>query len=333
MAHAPDNRVLVVDDSPIYRHLISGHLREWGFEVQLANNGQEAWKILEPPGCPTLVITDWVMPGMDGVELCRKLRQRDSADTYVYTILLTSKDEKSSLLKAMEAGADDYLIKPFDDQELRARLMVGKRISALQQELIAARESMRRAAMYDGLTEVLNRKEILTVLQRELVRSGREKKPVSIIMADIDYFKKINDELGHQAGDDVLREVARRMRSGLRPYDSIGRYGGEEFLLVLPGCDLIPAFNRADQLRSVVLSTPIPAASTRANITLSMGIAVANADSDASPKALIHRADIGLYKAKRNGRDRVEQVDPDELGDGPSSAATSHSLASPAFQK
>jgi len=309
MLQSADKRVLLVDDSPIYRRLISAHLREWGFDVTLANNGAEGWNALQRPGSPRLVLTDWVMPYMDGVELCRKLRDRGTTDAYVYTILLTSKDEKSDLLKAMEAGADDYLVKPFDEQELHARMLVGKRILALQRDLISAREEMRRAATYDGLTELLNRREIIEALRRELSRSCRDKKCVSVIMADIDHFKSINDDLGHLAGDDVLKEVARRLRASVRPYDLVGRYGGEEFLVVLPNCDLIATFNRADQLRSNVSTKPVSTNAGPRKVTLSMGVAVANGESLTDTQALIHCADVGLYEAKRNGRDRVEQVD------------------------
>jgi diguanylate cyclase (GGDEF)-like protein len=313
MAINPEKTVLVVDDSPIYRRLISDNLRRWGFEVVLANNGLEGWKILEQQNSPTLVITDWVMPNMNGVDLCRKVRERGASEAYVYMILLTSKDDKSDLLNAMEAGADDYLTKPFDDQELRVRLLVGERISALQRELIAARESMRRAATYDSLTELLNRREIMDCLRRELVRCAREKNPVGIIMADIDHFKQVNDQLGHQAGDDVLKEVGRRLRSGLRAYDSVGRYGGEEFLLVLPNCELISLFGRADQLRSIVSDRPVVTGTKPVTITLSMGIAVATPEAEMDLHKIIHRADIGLYKAKRNGRNRVENVDAEDL--------------------
>lgn len=309
MSRCADKRVLVVDDSPIYRRLISAHLREWGFDVTLANNGVEGWNVLAKPGSPTLVLTDWVMPHMDGVELCRKIRERATTDAYVYTILLTSKDEKSDLLKAMEAGADDYLVKPFDEQELRARLLVGERISALQQDLISAREEMRRAATYDGLTELLNRREIIEALRREVSRSCRDKKCVSVIMADIDDFKSINDDLGHLAGDEVLKEVARRLRTSIRPYDLVGRYGGEEFLLVLPNCDLISTFTRADQLRSSVSIKPVSTPAGPRKVTLSIGIAVASGESLTDAQALINSADAGLYQAKTNGRDRVEQVD------------------------
>jgi len=160
MALRCDNRVLVVDDSPVYRHLITGNLREWGFEVTLANSGLEGWKILQRPGGPTLVLLDWVMPGMDGVELCRKIREANSVDAYVYIILLTAKDSHSDLLKALEAGADDYLVKPFDEQELKARLLVGKRILGLQQQLVEAKGSMHFSSRHDGRTSPMNRAEI-----------------------------------------------------------------------------------------------------------------------------------------------------------------------------
>jgi diguanylate cyclase (GGDEF)-like protein len=303
----PDNHVLVVDDSPIYQHLIAAHLREWGFEVLAATNGLQAWEILRRPGAPVLALVDWVMPGMDGVELCRKLRSHEAREEYVYTILLTAKNGRADLLKAMEAGVDDFLAKPFDELELKARLLVGKRLVVVQQELIAAREAMRSAATYDGLTGLLNRREIVQSVERELSRAAREKHSVSVILADLDYFKRINDQHGHLVGDEVLKEVAQRLTSGVRSYDRVGRYGGEEFLIVLPGCDLVSAFTRADHLRDLISSKPINAGSVSTSVTLSMGLAVA--DGSVKPDALLHQADLGLYKAKRTGRNRVEQVD------------------------
>jgi PleD family two-component response regulator len=169
-----ENRVLVVDDSPIDQHLIAAHLKEWGFDTVSASDGEKAWEILRRPGSPVLALLDWVMPGMDGVELCRKLRNQEGREDYVYTILLTAKNSRAAdLLKAMDAGVEDFLGKPFDELELKARLLVGKRIVALQQELIAAREAMRTAATYDGLTGLLNRREIVDFLGRELKRAFR----------------------------------------------------------------------------------------------------------------------------------------------------------------
>lgn len=302
-------RVLVIDDSPVYRRLIARHLRDWGFDVTVAENGAEGWKILDQANSPNLVLLDWIMPGMDGVELCRKLRARRSSDLYVYMILVTSKENPTDLLKAIEAGVDDYLVKPFDEQELKARLLVGQRFVALQRELIEVRESMRHANIYDGLTGLLNRQEIVEFVRRELVRSARDKKPVSIILADIDLFKMINDQLGPIAGDEVVKEVGRRLRSRLRAYDGVGRYGGEEFLLVLPGCDLTSALIRADQVRSFVASKPVETSAKSRTVTVSMGVAVSSGETEAELQLLLNQADASLFKAKRNGRNRVEQVD------------------------
>jgi len=312
MALQRDNQVLVVDDSPVYRHLITGHLREWGFTVTVANTGLDGWKILQHPGGPTLVLLDWVMPGMDGVELCRKIRAAGSAATYVYIILLTAKDSRSDLLQALEAGADDYLAKPFDEQELKARLLVGKRILGLQQELVQARESMRFPSPHEGLSGLMNRTEIVKALHTELDRSHRERKPLTLLMVDIDPFKNVDDQMGHLAEDEVLKEVGRRLRSQLRSYDAVGRYGGVQFLVLMPGCDSVAALVRADQIRSAVSSTPIGPSAKGRLVTLSVGVAVADGSKRADAHSVLHQADLGLNKAKQAGRNRVEQIDETE---------------------
>lgn len=308
MDQTSEKRVLVIDDSPVYRRLVDSHLREWGFDVTVANSGAEGWHILQQPNSPNLVLLDWTMPGMDGLELCGKLRQRSTSGAHVYTILVTSKENRTDLLQAMEAGVDDYLMRPFEDQELKARLLVGQRVIALQKELTEARESTRHASIYDGLTGLLNRREIVEFLRRELHRSEREQRPTSIIQADIDLFKMVNEQHGSIAGDEVLKEVGRRLRSKLRAYDGVGRYGGEEFLLVLPGCDLTAALIRADQVRSFVCSKPVDIQGKSKTVTVSMGVAVAGGGAPVDFQELLNQADAGLYKAKRNGRNRVEQL-------------------------
>src|ERR1039458_5833345 len=204
-------QALVVDDSAVYRKLIGDHLRSWSFGVTLARTGSEAWEILQQPDSPKLVLLDWVLPDLDGIELCQRIRQAGSSGPYVYVILLTSNEGRQNMLDAMQAGADDYLVKPFDELELKARLLVGKRILDLQEQLVSARESMRYAATHDSLTGLTNRGEILAMLERELERGRRERTPVAVILCDVDHFKDVNDTLGHLFGDEALREIGRRL--------------------------------------------------------------------------------------------------------------------------
>jgi two-component system, cell cycle response regulator len=299
-------KILLAEDSAIYRHLISGHLKEWDFDLVIAKDGEEAWLQLQGADPPRLVLLDWVLPKMEGIELCQKIRQSGTQTNYTYIVLLTAKDSKNELLEGLAAGADDYLVKPFDPPELRARLLVGKRILELQQELVGARESLRVAASYDFLTGLLNRREILAFLEREMVRSKRQRSPIGVILTDIDHFKKINDTLGHLAGDAVLKEVANRIRAHLRPYDGAGRYGGEEFLMILPGCDLATTIRRAEEIRTSISATEVETRTGPARVTASMGATWGLFESKPNIEALLHEADTALYRAKHNGRDRVE---------------------------
>jgi diguanylate cyclase (GGDEF)-like protein len=305
-------KILLAEDSRVYQHLISSHLRQWGFEVELAQSGTEAWEILRRPDTPTLALLDWVLPGMDGIELCRSIRKREADDRYIYTVLLTGKNEKKDLVRALEAGADDYLAKPFDAEELRTRLLAGKRILDLHKELVSVQESLRIAATHDSLTTLWNRPQIVAVLERELVRARRESKPVGIALVDVDHFKSINDTLGHHCGDLVLKEIACRLRSKLRPYDGIGRYGGEEFLAVLPGCDMQVTIARADEIRRCVVQGPIVTESGKESVTVSIGVTVAQG-TPSDLTALLRKADLALYRAKNNGRNRVEQFQANAL--------------------
>jgi diguanylate cyclase (GGDEF)-like protein len=299
-------RILLAEDSAVYRHLIVGHLKDWGFDLVIAKDGGEAWKVLQEPEPPTLVLLDWVLPKIDGIELCRRVRQAALPGGYTYLILLTGKDGKADLVEGMHAGADDYLVKPFEPLELKARLLAGQRILNLQRELVEARESLRMAATYDFLTRLLNRGEIAGLLDRELIRGKRESRPVGIILADIDHFKSINDSFGHLAGDVVLVEVAKRLKSDLRAYDGAGRYGGEEFLLILPGCDLATTTRRAETIRQLVSTSGIMIGKEAKQVTVSIGVTVAEPDRKASVEALLAEADTALYRAKQNGRNRVE---------------------------
>lgn len=302
-------QVLLVDDSAVYRKLIGDYLRSWDFAVTVAQTGSEAWQVLQQPESPKLVLLDWVLPDLDGIELCQRIRKTAMSGQYVYVILLTGKEGRQNMLDAMQAGADDYLLKPFDESELKARLLVGKRILNLQDELVAARESMRHAATHDSLTGLLNRGEIFGMLERELERGRRDHRPVAVILADLDHFKKVNDTHGHLFGDGALQEIARRLHSKLRSYDGVGRYGGEEFLLVLPACDLPDALQRANELREIVSDAPIVCGKVTKSITMSMGVAVSECIGVKEMEPVLNRADAALYAAKENGRDRVEHFD------------------------
>lgn len=255
---------------------------------------------------PRLALLDWVLPGIEGVELCRRLRERSENEPYTYTILLTAKSRKQEMLEAMDAGADDFLAKPFDPLELKARLLVGKRIVDLQQKLVSLNSDLHFAANHDFLTRVWNRAAICAFLQRELARGRRDLSPLGIILVDVDNFKKVNDELGHETGDCVLQEIAKRFSSGLREYDGVGRYGGEEFLLVLPGCDLETTVKRANVVRKLISSKAILTPLGQTVVTVSMGVTVAQSSGNA--ESLLRIADTALYQAKRNGRNRVEEA-------------------------
>jgi two-component system cell cycle response regulator len=299
-------RILIADDSIVSRHLLDATLRKWGYEVVVACDGVEAWNVLQADGAPKLAVLDWVMPGLTGPEVCRRVREHSKEkDTYTYILLLTSKSLKEDLIEGMEAGADDYITKPFDQHELKVRLRSGTRIIDLQRELVAAQEELREQATKDFLTRIWNRSSILDVLQRELVRGSREKRSVGVVLADLDHFKSVNDTYGHFAGDAVLREFARRMQGSIRPYDAIGRYGGEEFLIILPGCDENCTSNQAERMRAALDSEPMTINDERRMITCSFGATTWHPGEEMSAEALIRTADDALYAAKHAGRNRV----------------------------
>ena len=296
-------KILLVEDSVIDRRKVEACLKEWSLDYIVVDSGTEAAQILEQPDPPNMALLDWVLPGIDGIELCRKIRKIGTQGTYIYTVMLTSKNRKQDLLTAMEAGADDYLAKPVNASELRARILVGKRILDLQQ-------SLKFAATHDVLTDLMNRSEIMAALEREFSRSGREGRPAVVILADIDHFKQVNDSMGHAAGDAVLKEVAHRLKMDLRPYDVVGRYGGEEFLTILPGCELQVGLRRANEIRALVSKSPVATAFGTAAITVSMGVTVSCSNTDHTVADVLHQADMALYAAKKNGRNKVEAFTP-----------------------
>ena len=298
-------KVLIADDSIVSRHLLGATLAKWGYEVVLAGDGMQAWEILQGKDAPALAVIDWMMPGLTGLEVCRRIREQ-AREPYTYILLLTSKNLKEDLIQGMDAGADDYIVKPFDQHELNVRLRAGMRLVELQAELLSAREALREQATKDSLTRIWNRSSILENLRGELARSERESRPVGVIMVDLDHFKVINDTFGHFAGDVVLQEAAERMRHSIRNYDVIGRYGGEEFLILMPGCDEKSTFAQAERLRTYLADEQIQLPSMGVTLTASFGCTSALPGRHPTAEMLVRRADEALYLAKRLGRNRVE---------------------------
>ncbi|RJP33861.1 MAG: diguanylate cyclase [Candidatus Omnitrophota bacterium] len=300
-------KVLIADDSLVALRKLEATLIKWGYEVISAGNGYEAWDILQQADSPKLAILDWMMPGMDGIDICRKIRA-NRREPYVYILMLTARAEKQDIINGLEAGADDYLPKPFDSHELEVRLRAGKRIVELQEELVQARETMREMAIKDPLTTILNRRAILDLLDKEYMRSRRLNSPLAVIMADIDHFKHVNDRYGHLAGDQVLREITARLTRSIRSYDSIGRYGGEEFMVILPGCTLANAINQANRFQHVIEAESVEYEGASIFVTASFGVTTFDGMMDIDTTQLIRHADEALYQAKKKGRNRVEVV-------------------------
>jgi two-component system cell cycle response regulator len=299
-------KVLIADDSVISRRLLEAALRRWDYEVVAVANGVDAWEHLQQTDAPQLAILDWMMPGLSGPEVCRLVRQNSKTNQqYTYILLVTSKSEKEDLLEGMEAGADDYITKPFDQSELKVRLGSGRRIVELQEQVLAAQAALREQATRDSLTKVWNRNSVLEILERELARAVRESSPVGIVMGDLDLFKQVNDTYGHIVGDAVLRETARRMQISVRQYDAVGRYGGEEFLIVLPGCEGPDAESLAERMRLEIGQQPFDLPERQISITTSFGVTALPRHTVAGGEALIHVADVALYQAKQKGRNRT----------------------------
>ncbi len=305
-------RILIAEDDPTSRRLLEATLTKWGYEVVVCQNGKQAWDELEGEDAPRFAILDWMMPQLDGLEVCRRVRQK-GGEEYTYIVLLTAKAQKEDLIEGMDAGADDYVTKPFNRQELRVRLRAGRRILELQEDLVAARDQMEDLASRDQLTGLWNRNEIFRTLESELARSKREGTVLAVIMSDLDHFKRINDTYGHLAGDSVLRATAARLREATRPYDTVSRYGGEEFMIVIGDCDNEKAALIGERVRQCIGSTPMDTSEGLLEVTISIGVATTADFPEADPHRLLHAADAALYIAKDAGRNRVEIAKPSDL--------------------
>ncbi|MDR3762487.1 MAG: diguanylate cyclase [Acidobacteriota bacterium] len=294
--------VLVADDSGLYRETLRKMLEKWGYQVVLASNGYEAQQILSSDDPPRMAILDVFMPGLGGFDLCHLMRER--SQPYVYIILLSIADSPSDVLDGFENGADDYLCKPVSEAELIARLRVGERIIRSQHELLEAHEALRFEASHDSLLRIWNRAAILDLLNTEISRAARQQAPLCLFFVDLDGFKQLNDTYGHLAGDAVLRNAAEKLSAAVREYDHVGRYGGDEFLVVLPDCNVESARMVAERVRQNIGCDPIMLGNHPVAITVSIGIAQWVFGQDLN--GLLARADSALYKAKENGRNRIE---------------------------
>jgi two-component system cell cycle response regulator len=296
-------RILIADDDAVSRRLLEATLVKLGHKVIAVPDGTQAMAALMAADAPPLAILDWMMPGLDGVSLCREIRKRPGP--YIYIILLTALNSPSDLVTGLESGADDFLTKPFNAGELRARLYSGTRVLDLQTTLLDVQRALHWRATRDDLTGLWNRRMILDQLGIELNRTSREKKPLAVALADLDVFKQINDTHGHTVGDAVLREAAARLQVHLRSYDFIGRYGGEEFMVLIPGCDTPGGIEVARRLCTSIAAAPMHISGIDVPVTVSIGVS-STTDVGPDSAALLAAADAALYRAKAGGRNRVE---------------------------
>lgn len=289
-------KILIAEDDTTSRLTLAATLRKFGHEVTAVATGRAALQAWERDVFP-LLISDWMMPELNGLELCRAIRS-GSRQHYTYVILLTALSGKSNQLDGMDSGADDFISKPFDEDLLLTRLRVAERILELH-------EALRTEATRDRLTALLNRGAILDFLQQSLERRVREGGDVGVIMIDLDHFKQINDQHGHLTGDVVLREAARRMQGALRPYDRIGRYGGEEFIVVSPQAEGSNSAVIAERVRSHLCASTLSTPGGELRVTASLGVAHTAQFSSPTTEQLVASADQALYEAKRGGRNQV----------------------------
>lgn len=321
-------KVLIIDDDKNVRILLSEMVKHWGYEVILAADGESAWKILQIIDEPIIVLLDWIMPGIDGVELCKRIKQSEKT-SHTYVIMLTGlKNDMDNIVIGFNAGADDFLTKPIEPRELSCRLSVGRRILVYQydleqrnatlqettkvmenimRELQIVNGKLKELSMEDELTGIANRRCLENYLAKEWWHALREKEALTFIMIDVDFFKLYNDTYGHPAGDECLRKVAMVLDDSVqRSTDIKSRYGGEEFAIVLRNTDCQGAQKIAEKIRLTVESLAVPhkASPISPYVTISLGVSTMIPEPNSSYEALIKEADDALYQAKREGRNR-----------------------------
>ena len=301
-------RALVADSDPERLRFVEGWFAKWGHSVRAFRNGVEAWRAVEGEREPTLVVLAWRMEGMPGIDVCRRLRlQPDLPSAYV--LLLTDRRDGEDLLDGLNAGADDFLFSPVDPHEMKARVRTGARIVEIEAALRATQDALRVQSTRDAVTGTWNRGAILEALQRERERARRKSGSVAVVLADLDAFRNVNESFGTPVGDEVLRETARRMSAGLRPYDAVGRYGGEEFLIVLPGSDGLGALTVAERIRESFARRPVHTSAGPVAVTLSLGVSSEGGEAASEADGLLRAATVALKRAQDGGRNRTALAD------------------------
>lgn len=300
--HNQPKRVLLVDDDSVSRSVLSKQLAARGYEIMEADSGGSALRVLTQQNAPRMAVVDWNMGTINGPELCRILRGRSP---YVYVVLTTAREGRRPLVEAMNSGADGYIQKPVDVDELEAWLVAGQRIVELQDGLLKAHAELERRATHDALTGVRNRGSLLEILGRELRRSLRTKSATGIVIFDVDHFKRVNDTFGHPVGDEVLVEISKATRRLVRNEDVFARYGGEEFVLILRGIALDGARIVGERLRERIAELSINTDKGPLKVTVSVGCASFATTPEATAESLVQVADKRLYAAKHGGRNRV----------------------------
>jgi len=295
-------KILLADDEPIARTMLEHWLTGWEYDVVSAKDGRAALEILQTAADVRLAVLDWVMPGLDGVDICRQVRQSRQTP-YVYVILLTARDDKHDIARGLEAGADDYLIKPCNPFELRVRLGIGKRMIDLHDQLQRARREAESRALYDGLTGALAKGPVIELLERELARAERTNAPVAVVEIHIDHFERLRAERGLDVADRATQEVARRLGNAVRKYDFLARTSDGEFLVVLPESDLERAQQVAQRLREGLSGTPVNVGSGAFRVTACYGAASTTQRPGARMAQLLGAASQAVRAAQQQGRD------------------------------
>lgn len=293
-------KILIAEDDLISSKILQKNLLNWGYGVVIARSGAEAWEALQDQEL-RLALLDWMMPGMDGIEVCRKIRRRKKY-RYTYIIILSAKDRRQDIITGLSSGADDYMIKPINFLELRARLQTGRRIIDLEDKLLFVQRQLKDIASRDSLTKIWNRGETVRFLTEELDRGIREGVPTGVILLDIDRFKRINDFYGHDTGDQALLQVVSRIKRIIRKSDRIGRFGGDEILIILPRCDSPEIGRVAERICHAVARKGIKTDLDRVPLTISAGCVSTDVAGILRAERLIKIADEALLEAKNRGR-------------------------------